>query len=262
MFYQKVSLNRRKGSTIMTLTQEKITETYQSDNDEILWKIPITYHTNDINSKKKVLMTSRRMSVEVDLPSNGWIKINSDTQGYYRVAYPPYMLKKLIEPVRSKELGPLDRLNLNDDLFALARSGRISTVEYLKFMVSFINEDNYVVWNSIDKSLKQLRLLLSNTDYERKLYSFGRKLMGPHCKKLGWNEKDDEKVSDKFLRSLCITRLGLFKDPEIIKEAKKQFTDEISKKREINPELKEAIYIVAASDMNDEEFDQLFEVIF
>lgn len=205
-------------------------------------------------------MSSKILTITVDIPKNGWIKFNSNADGYYRVEYPKNMLKSLFKAIETKELGPLDRLNMNDDSFALANSGQLSIVDYLKSLQSFKNEDEYTVWSSIDYSLEQLSLLYSNTNFKEKFYSYVRAVMEPHCKTLGLTTKKDDKATTIFLRSLCLERLGLFGNPDVIKEARDKFYGHFSMNKVIDHNYEEAIYNVAANNMTEQEFDNLFSV--
>ena len=73
--------------------------------------------------------------------------MNAGTFGYYRVQYSPEVLANFIPAIESKQMPPLDRLGLLDDLFALVQSGQASTASVRSFnnklslsgTLSFIN---------------------------------------------------------------------------------------------------------------------------
>jgi puromycin-sensitive aminopeptidase len=56
-------------------------------------------------------------------------QLNSGTVGFYRVHYPSEILAQFLPAIESKQLPPLDRLGLVDDIFALVQSGQASTVD-------------------------------------------------------------------------------------------------------------------------------------
>ncbi len=58
-----------------------------------------------------------------------WIKLNPKSIGFYRTQYPDEMLTRLIPAIQSKKLDSVERLQLQSDLFALARAGYDDTVK-------------------------------------------------------------------------------------------------------------------------------------
>lgn len=156
--------------------------------------IPVTISTSESGGKEVVSTVLETKSLDVTLPvgAESWIKINPGTIGYYRTQYPPELLKRFLPAIKDKTLPPLDRLGLLDDLFALVEAGETSTVEVLKMMEPFTDEDNYTVWSSINNCLAKLSLLLSHTDLEDDLKRYIIKLMKPIYQRLGWEPKNDE----------------------------------------------------------------------
>lgn len=43
------------------------------------------------------------------------------------------------------------------------RAGKLSTVEYLKVLQGFVDEDNYTVWSDLASNLEQLGKLMQYT---------------------------------------------------------------------------------------------------
>lgn len=243
----------------MVLTQEKFSE--NNEPSTVSWLIPIAYHTREDSTPKVMVMTEESISINVDInPLTSWVKINSHSQGYYRVKYPEQMLNLLIEAAKHKELDPLDRLNLNDDLFALARAGHMSTVDYLELLMAFVDEDNYYVWKSIAYSMGSLNALLSNTNYQGKFYAFGRRLMARICKNFGWSTDPNDRPQKILLQSLCIETLGKYRDLEVINGAKRRFSDMMLYDKPLDPELKNSIYLIASYNLSDADFNIYFSV--
>jgi puromycin-sensitive aminopeptidase len=70
----------------------------------------------------------------------------------------------------------------------------ISTVDVLKVVGAFINEDNYTVWSDMTTNLGQIGLLLQNTDGYNDFKAFNKKLFKPVAQSLGWDSKEGEGV--------------------------------------------------------------------
>lgn len=219
-----VSSKQIGDDRVLTLTQEKFcADGSQAKN--IFWMIPITVSTS--KSPKEIELTTilENESMEITLKNiktTDWVKLNPGTIGYYRTKYVGNMLEMIVPSIRDMTLPPLDRLGLLDDLFALVQTGQTSTVECLKLIDAYRNEDNYVVWSSITNCIVKLQILFSHTDLDKKFNLFGCRLYRPIAERLGWESKPGESHLDTLLRSLVLNRLVSFNCNTTIAEAKKR----------------------------------------
>lgn len=68
----------------------------------------------------------------------------------------------------------------------------VSTVEVLKFVQSYTNEDNYTVWNDLAQNLANIALLLQYTKYYDQYKVFVRNLFRKIAAKVGWEAAKEE----------------------------------------------------------------------
>ncbi len=254
-------------SRILTLTQEKFCADGKIPASEtgVLWMIPIAVSTGSSPDKIAVETLMEGKTLELEIPNvtnNEWIKLNPNTVGVYRVQYSSELLNLLLPSVSDKKLPPLDRLGLQNDLFAMVQSGRSSTVDILKLMDAFSNEDNYTVWNSINACLGKLDILLSHTELQSLFRAYGRQLFAKTYCRLGWDPIKGESHLDTLLRSLVINRLANFEDQTVISQAKKLFEAHSNGTYVISADLRAAVYRAVAINCDDKTFDALFKVIF
>lgn len=206
-------------------------------------------------------MDSKTLEIEMpDVKPNEWVKLNPNAVGVYRVQYSPDMLSLLLPAIVDKSLPALDRLSLQNDLFALVAAGRTPTVEILKLMEAFVNEDNYTVWNSINGCLAKLNILLSHTEALPLFHEYGRRLLSKIHSKLGWEAIKDESHLETLLRTLVINRLASFEEPGVISHSKQLFEAHCNKTSVIPADLRAAVYRAVALDCDDKTFDALFQV--
>lgn len=154
-------------SSSLDITQSKFTTSETKNENEEPWMIPISVSTSLNPNELATSIVLKTKKTTISLPNVGpkdWIKINPGTVGFYRTQYSSEMLARFIPAIHDKSLPPLDRLGLLDDLFAMVQAGQTSTVEALKLMQAFIQEDNYTVWSTIANCLSKLDILLSHTD--------------------------------------------------------------------------------------------------
>ena len=253
------------SSRILSLSQEKFCSDGKIPESEqnVLWMIPIAVSKASAPEKiaAEALMESKTLDIDLaNVDPKEWIKLNPKAVGVYRVQYSPDLLNLLLPAIAEKTLPPLDRLNLQNDLFALVSAGRTSTVEVLKLMEAFANEDDYTVWNSINGCLGKLNMLLSHTEVQPLFHEYGRRLLSKIHSKLGWEAIKGETHLDTLLRTLVINRLASFEDPEVISHSKKLFESHCNKTTVIPADLRGAVYRAVAIDCDDKIFDTLFKV--
>lgn len=98
-----------------------------------------------------------------NLSEDDWIKLNYSSIGLYRVKYQSSTLARLSEAIASKTLSPQDRLMIQDDVAALCNAGHQSSVDYLKLLSSYKEEDNFTVWKSIGRRTAARSLAVQTT---------------------------------------------------------------------------------------------------
>lgn len=255
-----VDLKLDDGQQKLILRQEKFCAdgNLPSSEKDALWMVPITMTTHKSRSQIGTLLETRETEVPLDgISTDDFVKVNSEFVGPYRVAYSSQCLKQLTSAVVTKTLSPIDRLNIENDLFALVQSGRKSTSDYLDFLSNYAHEEDLSVWSSINNGLGKLNTLLSHSDLRPKYHKFGRRLLSPIFAKLGWDARPNESHQDGLLRSRVIARLVAFQYVGIITEANNRFEAHIKGIKPIPADLRSAVYKAVASTADGSKFDQL-----
>lgn len=249
---------------ILDITQRKFTMNAESDKDsQTIWSIPITVCTGrEPDSEKMVcLLDEKRSQITIEnVKADEWVKVNAKKIGFYHVLYESSHLQELLPAVESKSLSSLDRWNLQNDLFALVLAGQASTVDSLKLMKSYVNEDDYTVWASVDNALHRLNLLLTNTNSQCLLHAFGRELYQKIYANVGWNASPNESHTRVLLRSLVINRLGAFGDENVISESLKHFDAHSNGTKLLSADLRSAVYRTVVSSKRKNIFDDLLKI--
>lgn len=242
----KVQSRQNGSKRILDLTQEKFcADCSDIQNEKNLWMIPITVSSS--KAPKQIIYSTvlDKPNLEIVLDNvdeSDWVKINPGTVGYYRTSYTPEMMKGFTKSIVDMSMPPLDRLGLIDDLFALVQAGQQPTVEALKFIEAYRNEDNYTVWSSISNCLMKLQSLISHTDLDAQFDSYAGRLFKPIAERLGWNSTEGESHLDTLLRSLVLNRLVSFSCETTSEEAKKRFEAHASGKAILSADLRSVCY--------------------
>ncbi|CAN7937962.1 unnamed protein product, partial [Ixodes hexagonus] len=263
--YPVISVSSRQDgdNRILSLTQEKFSTDGKSSKDGSLWMVPISILTSKDPKviAKQILLESGSTDVVLEgiSPAN-WVKLNLGTVGCYRTLYSSEMLSQLIPAVKNKELLPLDRLGLQNDMVALVQSGHKSTVEVLRLMEAYTDEEDYIVWSSINSCLGKLNQLLSYTDFQPLFHAYGCNLLGAIFSKVGWDPKPGESHLETLLRSTVIGRLARFKDETVLADAKKRLDAHIAGTAIIPADLRGVVYQAAASTADRKLYDALLKL--
>lgn len=89
--------------------------------------------------------------------------------GFYRVNYDNDNWNKLSNELASKDFGkinPLTRAQLLDDVFAMARTGRVNYTVALSLSLYLTQDSDYIPWNTAFRNLNFLDSMLQTTkDY-------------------------------------------------------------------------------------------------
>ncbi|XP_048758250.1 puromycin-sensitive aminopeptidase-like isoform X2 [Ostrea edulis] len=266
MGYPVVKVTERQDGSnrILTLTQEKFCANgIQPKDGSYTWMVPVSISAASNPKKPAVITLLDKPTQEVTVPNvkpDEWVKVNCESVGVYRVQYTSETLDRFIPAIKDKTLPPRDRLGLQSDLFALARAGMISTVDVLKVVGAFINEDNYTVWSDLSSNLGQISILLQNTDGYNDFKAFNKRLFKPVAQSLGWDSKEGEGPLAAMLRDLALTRLGKCGDEDTISEAKKRFDAHVSGESPLPADLKGPVYVTVMVNGDEDAFNKIMKL--
>lgn len=139
------NVRRDKQDVLIKLKYEKFSwpggeekqgkDNMEKDNKAYRWIIPVTVRRQGGPRGEKCLsvLIDKEAGEEAEIRVEGvgegeWVKLNADHVGYYRVAYQEgNLMDKFEMAIRQKEMEPLDRLGILDDLFAGAKAGKGKT---------------------------------------------------------------------------------------------------------------------------------------
>jgi len=220
------------------------------------WLAPLDIESSGKEIRK--LMLKKRMLISGF--QEAWLKLNKFLIGFYRVKYGRESLEKLKPAIRSKKLSIIDRWNIQDDLFNLARMREISLDNYLGFLECYENEDSYLVLSEIYSNLYEIYLQFSSFPLWEKIWPQYSELMSKPFRKqfakLGWSQKKNEKVSDTLLRSICISYLSFVKDRKTVQIGKKKFQNY----KNLNPNISGSVYALVASNGSQDEYKKMLKM--
>ncbi len=222
--------------------------------DQTLWPIPIQAVSKNGESES-FLLAAAHDSWKIG-PTSGWLKLNPNQAGFYRVQYTSQELADLIGAIRSQELGETDRLGLISDMTDLTKAGYESSDLLLEALTSFSDEHTYLVWLGIVDSLTSL-LAIVEDPLRDGLEKVAIWLVEPTLTQLGLAAKTKESHFDQLLRPLLMGIAGRLGEPAVTENARKLFNSG----KPVDPDLRNAIYTTVARHGSKIEYEELMRRI-
>ena len=114
----------------------------------------------DIQGWKDLIISS--------LKSEEWILVNVEQFGLYRVNYDTRNWQLLINALKTNhtEISEVNRAQILDDAFYLAKMQLLSFETYLDLLEYLELEEDYLPWATAVKGLQELRTLLIGSEIE------------------------------------------------------------------------------------------------
>ncbi|RXN18217.1 aminopeptidase N-like protein [Labeo rohita] len=253
--------------TIITQTGELTQEQFllkQSWGHGIAWQVDIRYFvSSDFVVKQDLLKVNgpvRRPHFQIE-KKDEWLLANVDCAGFFRVNYDEENWNKLhMQLERNHEVIPLiNRGQLIDDAFNLARASRLNVTIALSLTKYLINETEYIPWESALKNLDHLILMFDRSEVYGPITKYLRKQITPlykHFEEYTKNGTIPEKHTDQYNQVNAISVACSHGLSSCITMASGLFRDYRNGTNKIHPNLRKEIYCsaIAAGDEDDWEF--------
>jgi hypothetical protein len=186
----------------------------------------------------------------------------------YRIHSFSSTIESLKSQLEDQVLTSQGRVDIQRNVYSLARFGRISFVDYLKLLhQGYKHEDDLTVWKSILRQLIDLNSIFDHASIDNTKILFQRyicNLLSNIYAKLGWNPSPNEDSETNMLRSLILIQMGINGYDEIRVEAHKRFEKLLIDDdyyQSIDANIRAAIYLIVAQTGNKETFEGLQSVI-
>jgi len=224
--------------------------------DSTLWHIPISFETG--KGKRGQFVMSKKTD-RFAKAHDSWIKLNSNESAFFRTHYPASLRDMLREPVRTKQLNTRDRLGLIRDMFALAETGKLSSVEALEFVANYQNEDQYVVWGSIAGGLAKIHSLFGNEAFIKEYETYALRVFSTIGEQQDW-DKQPKEHSAALLKILILESLAKYGDGKTIARAQKLFSAITENSNIIPADLRGVVYNTVARHGGTKEYAKLLKM--
>jgi aminopeptidase N len=246
---------KKKGNRL-ELTQRRFT-CLPNDSDQT-WRVPVTvafFSSKTPTERLTILMDETKHEIEIPAHTQGY-KLNDRQTGFYIVDYrDAENLDALGRLVRNRSLTPEDRWGLQNDLFALCRSGKVTITDYLKFLVFYENEDAFLPLISISNNLQHAALVLP-ASVKEKISAVVRPWLEKVLENIGYQPAPDEKHTTAQLREQLIWHASLCGSQKTTEFVRRKFAA-MMQGRAAHPDLMKSVMQVGAFIGNEQAFEWL-----
>jgi puromycin-sensitive aminopeptidase len=237
----------------------------REDGPGTRWLVPVVLRYGDskgIHEKRVLLRSDGSGDERVDLFTPGgeapaFILANAGSRGFYRTAYEPEWLQRLIASLA--DLSPEERMGLVNDQWALVRAGKVLPRSFFDLLAGFGKETDHTVLDELVARLQLLEHRGLADDDRRQFQLFVAKLFAAQAADLGWHPKPGEEDETRLRRAAVLRALTLLaREPGAVAEARELFGVVLGKHpASVDPNLLDVVVASAAREADQHRFDQL-----
>lgn len=257
--YPLVRLKERGGA--VTLSQERFFSDPGAREQGVAtrWLVPVVLRWADEHGEhqKRVLLRDQEHTFELGGHGITWIQANAGARGFYRVAYEPEWLRRLIGGLR--DLSPVERMALVSDQWALVRAGQAEVSAFLALVEGLHLEEDHTVLDEAIARLSWLEQRGVRDDDRPFLQQTVAKVFAAAGGDLGWDPRHGEDDDRKLRRASVLRALALLaRDPATVAEAQERFASILrGHPHELDPNLLDVVVAVAARTADVARFQHL-----
>lgn len=185
--------------------------------------------------------------------------LNHRRFGYFRVAYDSAYLQALSDEITAGKVAPLDRMGILSDSSEAAKSGHQKTVDVLKLLTAYEEEDSTIVWDIIASLIGNIKLVMDDDGLREAMKPFVSEIVSKQLKRLGWDKAPEESYFDSLLRPTILGMASSADDPEILSHARALF-DDATLPDEIHPDLRSVVFGTVARIGDKDDFEKMLQM--
>ena len=251
-----LELSARQGRFVYEHLVERDAE------DETLWQVPLIAASSGGGESAPVLMQERRASLSLPIPrgepGRGWVKINPQQTGFYRVNYSAQDWDRLRPAIQRRELSAPDRLGLQNDAYSLSKAGYLPVTQFLSLLGAYVDETDAYVWQDLATNLGALDSLLADEPFHDRFRELARRTFGPAVGRVGWDAAAREGHLDALLRSTVVEELGRYGDEDTLAQAGRRFEGYVDEPGSLHPDMRRTVFALAAKRADRARYDRIW----
>ena len=243
----------REGGTLR-LTQQRFTYLEAPSDQEWLIPVSVRVFSGDGSSREANTFLDAKSGI-IDIGTGAVAyKLNDGQDGFYRVRYrDENNFTELGSRVARKELSPVDRWGIQNDLYAMVKRGDAKLEEYLDFLSQYAEEDAFLPLSSIAANLHHAFILMEGNS-RRRIATAGKTLFERVLENIGYEPRPQDKHTISILRDQILWQAVLYGSTPAEAFCMAQFSL-LLKDRKVHPDIQRSVMLVGASCGSRETFE-------
>ena len=251
--YPLVTLAEQGGR--IAVTQRRFFSDPQAAPEATQWLVPLVLRVD--GRERRILLKSPDETVDTG-GKIGWMLGNAGARGFYRTAYDPELLRRLVSALA--ELRPEERMALVSDQWALVRAHAVKMDSFLQLLAGMKSEEDHTVLDEVVARLAWLEHRGVAGADRPALRAWIRSLFAGVGADLGWDPAKGEDDERRLRRAAVLRALALVaRDPASIAEATARFRDHLAHPGTLDPNLLDIVVAAAAREADEDRFAELRE---
>ncbi len=238
----------------LRLSQERFT--YLPNEFDQKWQIPINiclFLKDGTIRQISLLLSESEQTVDVEDDVLAY-KVNDRQTGFYRVMYRnAENIIELGKLVQHKLVSPEDRWGIQNDMYAMVKSGRSPLGTYLEFIENYDREDAYLPLASIAENLYSAYITV-NSDDKEKIAATAVPKLEALLSRIGYDPTPEEDHPTALLRDQVIWDAALYGSDASRDFVRRQFTA-LKNGDPVHPDIMKSVLQAGALDGDEEAFE-------
>lgn len=207
--FPMLMVNRVYDENAATLVQSKFALEPEERESRFTWPIPITFVSSEQrlfdNTMPTVWLYDKEGQLE-NLPGpHHWVLINSKFSGYYKVNYDVHNWDLIIRQLlwNHTYIHPLNRAQIQNDLFDLAKAGLVNYTVALEATKYLLKEQDYIPWKAAFEKMKDVGVRLQTTESYSKWKGYMSSLLSANFANISWDGNETSLLSAELESELA-----------------------------------------------------------
>ena len=248
--YPLLTVGEQQGK--IKLSQKRFFSDPGAAPETTQWLLPVVLR---VGGREQRVLLSKQEEIVEPADKFDWLLGNVGARGFYRTAYEPELLRRLISAL--PRLAPEERMALVSDQWALVRSGATAIDGFLHLLAGLHAEEDHVVLDEVVGRLGYLEHRAVAEQDRSAFQGWVRAQFAGAGADLDWEVRDGEDDERRLRRAAVQRAMALVaRDPETIAAALLRF-DRLLAKRPVDPNLLDIVVAVAARTADEKRFETL-----
>lgn len=227
--------------------------------DSTVWPVPMSVRQSQSDDVTKVVIANKAGHIPMST-AGSWVKLNAGQTGFFRVSYSEKDWSGLASAIANQELPAVDRLGLQNDAYALVRSGQLSAPVFLALAESFRGETDAIVWGDLAANLKGFQSLVSSTPHLESFDAYAGAIFARIADQVGWDPQSRDGHLESLRRSVVLSQAGGYGNEVTLTEAEARFERHATGESLLPPDIRGVAFALAAQEAGEARYHTLWRL--